>query len=542
MKSNQASAASRDEAARATLIWGLTAREAAILAGILVVTVAIYIPSLRNGWVFDDRDEFVENSLIHSWSFVWKSFIYDSWWFRDPHALPRSAYYRPLENVWFAANAWMFGLRPVLWHLAKIVLHLVVIVLSFRVAQLLTGDAATALLTAAIFAVMPANVDPVVWASAIPEPLSTAFELGAMTFIIGRKPGWSRGLFAALFLYALAMFTHETAILFPLIVAAYVFLFENRDDGGTIKRTFSALRACLPFVAVAIVYLCARLNALGLDFMFGIPRAANSMISRGVIAPTINHSPAQVLMTLPVASIVYLGVLTLPGMAGPTHLVRWVIHPQPQMFIAAATLTILAAVALALAWRSSNRRIYLFCAAWSLLTIAPALNLNNVLWPVDDRYLYAPAFGWSLIVALTAVEIASIGSSARRTVGAAMAVLLVAYAISTMQTERYWHDDVTFFGRCVEISPNEPDYRLRLAAAMNKANDAEGAARVLERGTELAPDDVHMHLKLAEQYKMMGRVVDFQREFVKFNELSAAKVARQRAGMNPDAAKPADAP
>jgi hypothetical protein len=105
IKSKTAAAISNDEAAAGTLFWGLDRRQAAILGAILVATFAIYLPSLRNGWVFDDWEEFVDNKLIHSWSFVWNSFIYDSWWFKNPHNLPQSVYYRPLENAWFAANA-----------------------------------------------------------------------------------------------------------------------------------------------------------------------------------------------------------------------------------------------------------------------------------------------------------------------------------------------------------------------------------------------------------------------------------------------------
>jgi tetratricopeptide (TPR) repeat protein len=127
---------------------------------------------------------------------------------------------------------------------------------------------------------------------------------------------------------------------------------------------------------------------------------------------------------------------------------------------------------------------------------------------------------------MVAMEIAASGSRARTVLGPALAVILVAYATSTMQTERYWRDDVAFFSRCVEIGPNEPDYRLRLAAAQNKAGNSEEAARVLERGTQLDPGDVHLHLKLAQQYQMMGRQADFMREFQKVTELSAAKALR----------------
>ncbi len=82
---------------------------------------------------------------------------------------------------------------------------------------------------------------------------------------------------------------------------------------------------------------------------------------------------------------------------------------------------------------------------------------------------------------------------------------------------------MAFFGRCLAIDPSHPGYRIKLAAAMNKAGDFEGAARTLERGTVLDPDDAHLHLKLAQQYQMMGREMDFEREFQKFNELSDGK-------------------
>ena len=330
-------AAATEETSAATLVWGMTRREALILGAIVLATIAIYLPSLRNGWVTDDWGIFVNNTLIHSWSFVWNSIRYDSFWFRDPSALPQSLYYRPLGNIWFAANAALFGTQPALWHLAKIALHAVTVVLCFRVAQLISGDVATGLLIAAIFAVMPAHVGAVVWTSAIPEPLSTAFELGAMIFLIGRKPGWSRGLFISALLYACAVLTHESALLFPLIVFAYVFLFEGGDEAGTRRSIVSALRACAPFVIVAIAYLCARLNALGWDFLFGphyyANRTAGLLNVRGFVQYKPHYHLAQILLTLPVVLSAYLAVLAIPAMAGPAHAVGWFTYPQPLVFL-----------------------------------------------------------------------------------------------------------------------------------------------------------------------------------------------------------------
>ena len=530
-----------DQAPPSALIWSLSQREAAILSAILLATLVAYLPSLRNGWVFDDTLQIVRADPLHGWSGIAKSFIYDSWWFLDPNNLPQSAYYRPLQATWFGLNYMIFGNHPWAFHLEKIVIQLICVMLAFRLAQLLTRNSAIALLAAALFAILPANTESVVWVSAIGEPLSTMFEMGALCCFIGRKPGWSRGLILALILYAGALLSHETAILFAAIVAAYVFLFEEADEGSAVRRIVAAVRACAPFVLLAIFYMCARLNALGLAFMFGIHQPMNSAIARGFAEARPHHSAAQLLMTLPMVLFAYLAVLAIPPMADPTHAIELITYPRPIVFVSWAAILIVAVAAFALAWRSRNRRIYLFCAVWSVITIAPALNLNALWYLVDDRYLYAPSFGISLAAAVAGIQVAA-DSRARKAAGVALAVFLAACVVSIVRTERYWYDDVAFFERCVEIAPYDSGYRVRLAAAMNKAGDREGALHTLERGTVLVPDDVQIHLKLSQQYQMMGRALDFQREFLKFNELSAAKVARQRAAMNPDAAKPAEAP
>lgn len=222
--------------------WGLEAREVALLAGILIATALIYMPSLRYGWVWDDKAEIVEKSALQSWAGIAKSFIYDSWWFHDPDHLPQSAYYRPLQLVWFALNRMMLGVHPAAWHFEKIVLELIGVILCFRLAQLLTKNTAMAILAAAIFGLIPANVEAVVWISAIPEPLCAIFEMGALICFIQRKPGTgtSRGLVFALMLYAGALLSHETAVLFWIVVAAYLFLIEG---GVRSKRYGMRLRS-----------------------------------------------------------------------------------------------------------------------------------------------------------------------------------------------------------------------------------------------------------------------------------------------------------
>ncbi len=523
MKSNTTVATAMDEAPAAALVWGLTPREGVILAAILVASTAVYLPSLRNGWVFDDWEIFVNNKYLHSfWSFIWNSFRHDAWWFRNPKILPESAYYRPVENAFIAVGALLLGNHPVGWHLAKIALQLVTVVLSFRAAQLLSGEVAVGLLTAAIFGLMPAHVDAVVWVSALSEPLSTAFALGALCCFISRKPGWSRGMLSALALYACALLTHETAVLFPLIVASYVFLIErganqrlprsSRNAATIWNRSIAAARVCVPFAVLALAYLCVRIMALGFAFTRPQPPPPSGLWQRAV---THHIGAADYLLTWPVVLMTDLGVLAVPGIAGPVHNVNWITQVSAISSVAAGVVVIFAALALALILRSSSfdRHLYLFCAAWSLLALAPAMKLDSVWAPVQDRYLYSVSFGWSLALAVAATRLAATSRRVRAAVGTAMALLLAAYMASAIRIEHYWHDDVTFFEQCVAVDPVRPEYRRRLTDAMDKVGDYKGAARALEEGVKLDPNDSYLHLRLQQEYMRLGRVQDFEREF-----------------------------
>jgi len=149
-------------------------------------TSTVYLRCLSNTWVYDDIPEIVKNPYIGRWSFIWNSFRYDSWWFRAPQHLPQSVYYRPLQNTWFAINYCVFGLNSVGWHLSQVVLHAIAIVLVFRIAQLISRSPATALLTAALFGLLPVHVEPIVWTSSIPEPLAATFMFGSFLIYLSR--------------------------------------------------------------------------------------------------------------------------------------------------------------------------------------------------------------------------------------------------------------------------------------------------------------------------------------------------------------------
>ena len=526
--------------------WGLSSRGIALLALIAVATIAVYLPSLRNGWVSDDLPALVHNPDIRTASFIKNAFTHDVQWSIQQHnpnlqAQAHSASYRPLQIVWWAINAQLFGVNhPAPWHLMKIVLQVIAVLLCFRVAQLLTGEVVVALLAAAIFGLMPAHVEPVVWVSAIPEPLSTVFELAALVFLIQRKSGWSRGLMLSVLFFAFAILTHESAVFFPVIAFACVMIFEAGPSADTRPahqvRTAStnahivrALTVCVPFLFVILVYAFARMHVLG-DHAFGMPHTYTQAQMHGVVEADPLRGPAQIAMTIPMVLLTYLGILAIPGIADPMHSIEWTTHLDPQVFIAWAALTVLALIAIVFASRSPRRKVYLFCAIWSLVTIAPALKIDSLWWLNQDRYLYAPSFGWSLALALAIFELSTVGARARLAVGIATALLLLSYGVATIRGQRYWYDNLSYYSRAVQVKPNDPYYHLAVGNLLEEAKDNQGAVKQLEIAESLKPQDPYIHIRLAQTYMKLGRLKDFEREYNAFEDSGASVIKSVHVG------------
>ena len=262
------------------------------------------------------------------------------------------------------------------------------------------------------------------------------------------------------------------------------------------------------------------MHALG-DHAFGMPNQySEAQLHTAAGAPPIRDA-AQIAMTIPMVLLTYLGILAIPGVANPFHSLEWTTQLDPQVLIAWAALIVLGMIAIAFASRSSRRRIYLFCAIWGLVTIAPALKIDSIWWLNQDRYLYAPSFGWSLALALALFEISTVGARARLYVGIATALLLLSYGVATIRGQRYWYDNLAYYSRAVEVKPNDPYHRLALGNLLEEAKDPAAAAKQLEIAESLKPQDPYLHLRLAQVYMKLGRLKDFEREYNAVEESGA---------------------
>ncbi len=396
-----------------------------LLSIALVATVAAYVRTLPYQFVYDDTDQIVKNSAVHSWAFVPHYFASDVW----PHASADefSNYYRPVFQLWLLLNYKVFGLNPVGWHSTSLLVHLLVTSLVFLLALTLTRDELLAGGAAALFGLHPIHIEAVTWISGVTEPLMAAFFLASLLCYLKslRKADSNSGtdwwFIGSLGVYVVALLEEETALVLPVVIFCYRWLFSttngNEETNPSWKmidrqRFLIAVRSTLPYLVLTALYLVARFFALN----------------------GLGHS----LMHLPLKVIVY----------------TW---PSILLFYAKSLVWPLGLIAL-FYWARRSRLVAFF-SLWMLLPILPLLNLavfkdGEI---AHDRYLYLPSIGFCILVAYA---LRHLRLSSARIFGqpAAQVLVLLVLAcllgIATVYQSKFWASDLSLAARGVLMAPH----------------------------------------------------------------------------------------
>jgi hypothetical protein len=221
----------------------------------LALTFVVYLRTIAFDFVFDDHLQISLNPWLESWRQVPQYFTHQLWAFTDMHTPAR--YYRPLFMLWLAVVQHLTGGAPGWFHLATVLLHLVVIVEAYVLARLLTRDDLTAVFAAAIWGLHPAKIEAVGWIAGGGEPLFAAFFFATFIayFKAERGASW-RWTALALISFTLALFSKEQAVVIPAILVAYEWW---RARGKALSsRTRDVVVALLPFVLTGFAFWVIR--------------------------------------------------------------------------------------------------------------------------------------------------------------------------------------------------------------------------------------------------------------------------------------------
>lgn len=422
----------------------------------------VYGSALDGGFVYDDHHFIGNNPAI-------KSLRNAPRFFYDPSTLSdisgwNSGGYRPLATLSYAVDHAAAGMTPGYFRAVNILLHGVNSLLVFYLGLLLGLAAPYAALMGAFFALFPANVESVAWASSRSTVLSTAFILCSVIFYLKHAAGGRpRQLLASALCAAAGLFTRETAVVIPLLALAHLLIFS-----GPSKKRLSALGLYLALPAALFVLL--RFQVLGR--LQQVPQP---------------DMPLGTLISLPFLLFAkYLDVLVYPFsmLISYSDLVVLRLHSF-WLYFPFSLLAFLCYCGLIWALLRKGEKTAAWGLLWVLIALLPALNIISMSFYMAERLLYLPLAGAAVALGAAGSRLGE-ARRARAVFFSACAVLLALFTVNIQGRLLVWHDDVALWSYDAEKNPWNFLTRLRLAEAQRAAGNYPAAVVALNDALDRA--------------------------------------------------------
>ncbi len=229
---------------------------------VALITFTTYLGLLSGEFVADDLALVLDNPWIRDASFIPTIFTES---IRVDNVDAPSNFYRPTLHLFYMACYHLFGLDSWGYHLSRLTLHIFSVITVFFLALRFVGELKSEgnqfrrympFMAAAIFAIHPVHSEAV--AIATSELLFSLFFL--LSFYAYMR-GTYIGRAVAYVLFFFALLSKETAIVLPIVILVYDYIF-NRElfKGAGVK---DVLFRYASFAAVFTIYAALRAIALG---------------------------------------------------------------------------------------------------------------------------------------------------------------------------------------------------------------------------------------------------------------------------------------
>jgi tetratricopeptide (TPR) repeat protein len=287
-------------------------------------------------------------------------------------------------------------------------------------------------------------------------------------------------------LFTLATFTKEPAVSLAVFIGAYELLMINQDKPAS-DRIKSAVKYSGYFLLVSAFYFSARYYALGF--------ALNNSNFKA-------YPFEYILMTIPIVIWKYIGLLLWPVDLSLFHATPMIESPLDIKFI----LPLLAMIPLGYGlWRLRASMIARFAILWFVINLLPVLNLSAFSedFLVQERYLYIPSIGFSLLVGMAVAKAPPkwlpIGSRPVQTALVGCQMLLAGKSLPRTPPGK----TIDALAHGVETAGDQSMSHYILGHKLIDKGEYAKAANHLEEFLKLAPDNLIAISNLASTYVLM---------------------------------------
>ena len=463
----------------------------AVLVGALLAAFA-YIQDVRYDFILDDVPLILMNELITSWQNWKKLFVVDIFASKNPLPAGGTAiHYRPIYQLWQMLNEQLFGSVLPWWHVTSLLLHIAATFLVYQLGVKLLKERWTAALGALLFAFHPIHAESVAYVTASTDLLVTVFSLAAFLayFRFREEKGSVVFWIASVALAALAIFSKETAVMFPGMLVAYEALRQTPAEG---ERIWKQLVWTLPFFAVVGAYLAVRTALFGFNTGPG---------------PGPNH--LKPFLDIPLVLLTYLRNLLWPNRLSFFYPAEW----TSRWTVLKGAAVVLVILALVFLWkRYRDRSGVRLQIVWMAICFVPALLSVYAFVQEDwihDRHMYLVSVPLCLFVAAVLTDRAWPRKAAIIASSAVMAALLLDLAFQVPK----FRDNTTLYESALKVAPRSLLAHGFYGEALWGYGRYEDGLREFQIMTELSPRSAGAHERYGAALAQLGRDDEALSEF-----------------------------
>lgn len=447
---------------------------------ILSCVFLAYFNTLNNPFIWDDDALVVKNTLVKDLKFLPKLFSSDLYY----GISSGSNFYRPIQALSYMCDYYLWQLDPKGYHITNILLQALVSFLVFILINAIVKKTALAFAAALFFSVSPVHTEAVSYISGRADMLMGIFLLSSLILFIKSQGIKYRLSFVILShcLFVLGLLSKELAVVFPIVILAYVYYFK--------KKPLSSI----PFFIISGVYLLLRLSI----FQFITLRP-----------PALTRFPFFLRITvLPKVIFTYLKLLILPT---GLHMSRELVRPVSFLgiFIAWLALGALVAGCIYLLKYKEKRIIVSFFLAWFIIFLLPQSGLFPINAFVSEHFIYLSSISF-----FTGLSYLLFRLLKKRVFIFSVFLILLSYGLLTHSRNLEWGNPRVFFERIIKYSPDSFQAYNNLGLEYERSLELDKALDCYKNALMIMPDLLEAHSNLANVYFKMGRFDDCEKEYL----------------------------
>ena len=455
-----------------------------ICIGLVVLTLATFWPVLRCDFVnYDDHMYVTEVAQVR------QGLTLESirWAFSSV-----TGYYIPLDTISHMADCQFFGLNPSGHHATSLLFHTFNAVLLFLVFKRMTRLVWPSAVAAALFAVHPIHVEPVVWISSRKDVLSMFFGLLTMLSYAwyAEKPGIKRYL-PVLVLFTCSLLSKPMMMTLPFLLLLVDWWPLDRFRMADKKSHRAAVLLLEKFPLFLLTAACVALAFVTQEDIGAL------------------GSPEKYPVGVRLANSAVAHVRYLAKFLWPTDLIPFYPHPGDTLRLwQAIGAAVLLVVATAAVWMTRHRRPYLSVGwLWFLGVLFPVSGAVVQIGDhaMADRYAYLPFIGLHILVAWSLWELCRKTKLARTGITLATAFVVLALAGTAWQQVGVWRNSLTLWQHTLRVTPDNGMAHGIVGEALIKVGRFEEAVPHIEEALRLKPNLRHAHNNLGMAHAELGQ-------------------------------------